>query len=243
MQQNKILNVSSNSRPSLLSFHAISGWDEKQSQRWVVASVVMMIYVAQSSNGVCDKHPRSKVVFAAKLFASTCFFFSWVESESVSSSLNRCISAVCFTCCKLNLATYILKQDLNQRIWVNGSLPSWSSVRYNLFHICIDLHVVSRELPTSPSRFIFLFGHCSAPLEQLGGWPLVQGHPSSRRGLSVFLICFANPDLARPHCAAEKAPSSCFLLFEKINLAAYIMFAPSLSGVYMWCSFSCWYLL
>ena len=42
------------------------------------------------------------------------------------------------------------------------------SVRYNLFHICIDLHVLSGELPTSPSRFIFLFGHCSAPLEQLG---------------------------------------------------------------------------
>lgn len=184
---------------------------------------------------------QKRLLFAAKLF---CFYMSFL---SPSRAAKTRVFLVFVLHVQPNLATYTLTRHLNGRVWVSGSPPSWSSVRYNLFHICIDLHVVSGELPTSPSRFIFLFGHCSAPLEQLGGggggWPLVQGHPSSRRGPSVFLICFSNPDLPRPTEQSKKAPSSSFLLSEKRNLAAYIMFAPSVNGVYMWCSFSCWYLL
>lgn len=62
-----------------------------------------------------------------------------------------------------------------------------------------------------------------------GGWPLVQGHPSSRRGLSVFLICFPNPDLPRP---AVRSKSSVELLF--------IVVKDKSGSVYNACSFSHW---
>lgn len=105
-------------------------------------------------------------------------------------------------------------------MYVNGLKPLCLSPRYNLLHICIHLHVHTRELPASPSHFIFLFGHCSAPLEQLG-WPLVQGHPSSIPEPSVFLICFPNPDLpVQPQCPVELLLIVCYdaTVLEKINL-------------------------
>lgn len=63
-------------------------------------------------------------------------------------------------------------------------------LRHNLLHICIDSHVHTRELPASPSHAFPLFGHCAAPVEQLGGCSRFKDTSAVDEGGECFSFAF-----------------------------------------------------
>lgn len=147
--------------------HAISGWDKKQSERWVIASIFLLHDLC------CTQFPINNV---------------WIALLSPP----RAREALTYTaCCRAFWAffnLYFSRRGLLNMLALSQIQPASHMYRFTCSH--------QGSARLTQSCFSSIWPLCSST-GAAGGLFLVQGHLSGGWGRKVFLICFCNPDFPR----------------------------------------------